>query len=72
MVVLSVTSLKSDVMTTPVSTYFATSIKKSANFSFRWFTIGFCSSVFATSNCLWIYGFCGFDFSRLAVINLVV
>ena len=67
MVVLSATSLKSDVMTTPVSTYFATSIKKSANFSFRWFTLTFGSSVFAASNCLLSCGFCGLDFSRLVV-----
>ena len=31
-------SLKSDVIITPVNTYFATSIRKSASFSFRWFT----------------------------------
>ena len=40
-IVLSVTSLKSDVIITPVNTYFATSIRKSANFSCRWFTCGF-------------------------------
>ena len=50
-------------MTTPVSTYFETSIKKSANFSFRWFTIGFFSVASTASSCLLICGFCGFAFS---------
>ena len=65
-IVLSVTSLKSDVIITPVNTYFATSIRKSANFSCRWFTCGFGGS----SNCLFSCGFCGLDFSRRVVINL--
>lgn len=69
-VVLSVMSLKSDVIITPVNTYFATSIRKSASFSLRWFTTGFGSSVFAASNCLLICGFYGFAFSRLVVIVL--
>ena len=37
-IVLSDTSLKSDVIITPVNTYFATSIRKLASFSFRWFS----------------------------------
>ena len=68
-IVLSVTSLKSDVIITPVNTYFATSIRKSANFSCRWFTCGFGDSC-AASNCLFSCGFCGLDFSRRVVINL--
>ena len=71
-IVLSVTSLKSDVIITPVKTYLATSIIKSANFSCRWFTFTFGSSAYTASNCLFSCGFCAFAFSRLVVISSCV
>ncbi|MBQ8712982.1 MAG: hypothetical protein IJ551_09245 [Prevotella sp.] len=59
-------SLKSDVIITPVKMYFATSIRKSANFSCRWFTLGSCSALLNVTSCLFV---CGFDFSRRVLIG---
>ena len=58
-------------MITPVKTYFATSIRKLASFSCRWFTpcCGFFSeSAPAASCCLLGWGFWGFALSLLVVI----
>ncbi len=63
--------LNSDVMTTPVNTYLATSIRKSANFSFLGFsTITFCSPAASVGVSCW--GFGGLCLSRrVAMLRLV-